>query len=121
MRQLDTLRQIGSVAEYYASFEQLSHQILLYNNSYDDVFFVTHFLNGLKDEIRSAFTLHRPQTVDTASSLALLQEHELSRHSLPVKTSSRVFTADKPKTNSHKSEKSVSDKKMGVHQGIQES
>ena len=66
MSQLDSLRQTGSVADYYTAFEQLSHQILLYNSSYDDVFFVTRFLHGLKEEIRSAITLHRPKTVDTA-------------------------------------------------------
>jgi len=79
MRQLDALRQTGSVAEYYHRFEQLSHSILLYNTSYDDVFFVTRFLHGLKDEISAPIALHCPATVDTASALALLQEEELEK------------------------------------------
>src|SRR5438128_12603570 len=77
MRQFDSLHQTGSVTEYYEKLEQLSHNILLYNNSYDDVYFVTRFVGGLKEEIRAAITLHHPQDVDTASALALLQEHEL--------------------------------------------
>lgn len=50
---------------------------MLYNPSYDDTYFVTHFLGGLKDEIHFPITLHRPQNVDIASALALLQEEEL--------------------------------------------
>ena len=69
MRQLDTLRKTGSVQEYYECFEQLSHHILLYNTSYDDVYFVTRFMNGLKEEIRAPIALHRPKNVDTASAL----------------------------------------------------
>ena len=63
-----------AVSDYYAAFEQLSHQILLYNSSYDDVFFVTRFLNGLREDIRAAITLHCPNNVDTANALDLLQE-----------------------------------------------
>jgi len=104
MRQLDALRQTGSVAEYYQRFEQLSRRILLYNASYDDVFFVTRFLHGLKDEISSPIALHRPPNVDTASALALLQEQELEharqkrsfRHESreSMKAGSRVFTTN---------------------------
>jgi hypothetical protein len=43
LRQLDTLKKTGSVAEYYARFEQLAHSILLYNGSYDDLYLVTRF------------------------------------------------------------------------------
>ena len=77
MRQLDTLRQIDSVTSYLHQFENLSHGILLYNSAYDDTYFVTRFLGGLKEEIHSAIALHRPSDVLTASSLALMQETEL--------------------------------------------
>lgn len=32
------------------------------------------FIDGLKDDIRAVVIVHRPQDLDTASSLALLQE-----------------------------------------------
>lgn len=44
MKQLESLRQSGSVADYEAKFQELAHSILLYNPSYDDIFFVTRFL-----------------------------------------------------------------------------
>ena len=78
LKALETLRQIGSVADYQAQFEKLAHGILLYNPSYDHVYFVTRFLLGLKEEIRASIALHRPRDVDTASALALLQEEELN-------------------------------------------
>lgn len=87
LRQLQLLRQTASVAEYQCKFEELSHSILLYNPSYDDTFFVTQFLGGLKEEIRAAIALHRPKTVVEASELATLQELELE--TLKQKTFSR--------------------------------
>lgn len=78
LRRIDTLRQSGSVSEYLEKFEQLSHGILLYNTAYDYTYFVTKFVGGLKEEIRSAIALHRPKDVSTASALALLQEEELA-------------------------------------------
>jgi hypothetical protein len=78
------------VAKYYAQFEKLSHGILLYNPSYDDVYFVTRFLAGLKEEIRAAITLHRPRDIATASTLALLQEEEL--HAAKQKSFGQGFT-----------------------------
>lgn len=77
LRQLDDLRQTGSVADYLEKFEQLSRGILLYNASYDDTYFVVRFLGGLKEEICSAILLHQPKDVQYASTLALLQETEL--------------------------------------------
>ena len=58
-------------------FDQLAHSILLYNPSYDDVFFVTRFLGGLKEEIRAPLILYRPPNLEVAGTLALLQEAEL--------------------------------------------
>ncbi|XP_066374840.1 uncharacterized protein [Miscanthus floridulus] len=77
MKQLDSLHQTGSVAEYQSKFEHMARSLLLYNPSYDDVFFVTRFLSGLKEEIRAPIILHRPPTLEVAGTLALLQEAEL--------------------------------------------
>lgn len=74
----------------------MAHSILLYSPAYDDVYFVTRFLSGLKEEIQSPITLHRPKDLDTACMLAFLQEAELEsmkpKHSNKAdqKDSSRV-------------------------------
>jgi hypothetical protein len=79
LKKFEALRQMGSVDDYQVEFEKLAHVILLYNSNYDDTYFVTRFVAGLKEEIRSVIALHRPSDVDTTSALALLQEEELSR------------------------------------------
>jgi hypothetical protein len=77
LRQLDALKQTSLVTDYQHHFEELAHGIILYNPAFDDTYLVTYFLEGLKEEIRAAITLHRPKDVDIASALALLQEEEL--------------------------------------------
>lgn len=52
LRKLDALKQSASVQEYQDEFEKLSHGILLYNPAFDDMFFVTRFNNGLREDIR---------------------------------------------------------------------
>jgi len=79
LSQFEQLRQSGSVADYQMEFEQLAHGLLLYNNNYDDIYFVTRFVSGLKEDIRRVIVLHRPKNVDTASALALIQEEELNK------------------------------------------
>lgn len=78
LRRLDVLRQTGSVAEYLEKFEELSHGVLLYNSAYDDTYFVTRFMGGLKEEIRVPISLHRPSNVMDASALAFVQEEVLA-------------------------------------------
>lgn len=58
-------------------FEELMHHLLAHNSSYDPVFFTTQFLEGLKHEIRVGVALHQPKDLDSAFSLASMQEELL--------------------------------------------
>lgn len=53
------------------------HQLLAYGGANEPIYFVTKFVDGLKDNIRLAVMMLRPQDLDTACSLALLQEEAL--------------------------------------------
>jgi hypothetical protein len=64
----------GTIAEYIEKFEDLRHQLLLHDPSTSSVFFVAHFLEGLKEEIRSVIAIHGPQDMDTVCTLALQEE-----------------------------------------------
>lgn len=108
LRQLDLWKQTGSVSKYHCQFEKLAHGILLYNPAYDDVYFVTRFLTGLKEEIRGPIALHRPKDVDTASALALLQEEELN--ACKHKPFGRVFTKGNDKWVTDRASGSSGDK-----------
>ena len=50
---------------------------MVYINNYDEAFFVTKFIAGLRREIKNAIRLHHPRTVDAALALALTQEDML--------------------------------------------
>ena len=71
---LERCKQTDTVANYYLRFEELRHKVLVHNKHYDEAFFFTKFVNGLKREIQKAIRLHKPKTVDMALSLAETQE-----------------------------------------------
>jgi hypothetical protein len=76
MCQILNIKQTRTVAGYINKFDDLRHQLLLHDPSASDVFFVTRFIEGLKNDIRSVIALHRPVDMDTVSSLAMMQEEE---------------------------------------------
>jgi hypothetical protein len=45
----------------------------MFNPGSDEMFFTTHFVNGLKEEIRSVVHTHLPDSVDKATLLARIQ------------------------------------------------
>jgi hypothetical protein len=69
-----SIRQSSSVQDYIDRFAGLIDQLVAYGRTTDPVFFAMRFMDGLKDDIRSAVHMQRPQTFDTASVFALLQE-----------------------------------------------
>ena len=77
LRQFRTLRQSSTVHRYMLQFEELMHQLLAHNPSVDSVFFTTQFLEGLRHEIRASVVLHPPKDLDSAFSLASMQEELL--------------------------------------------
>ncbi|KAK3124731.1 hypothetical protein QOZ80_7BG0591530 [Eleusine coracana subsp. coracana] len=73
------LRQKGSVDEYVAEFEAARYQVAMHNEHLDETYFVSHFVDGLKDEIRGTVLTHVPETVDRAILLAQIQEGVLDK------------------------------------------
>lgn len=78
MKQLLSLKQKGTVEEYQLQFESLSYQLSIQNPHYDEQFFVSQFIRGLKSEIRGAVEAQVPETVERAILLALVQQEVLA-------------------------------------------
>ena len=74
IRQLFHIWQTGSVQEYVDRFTGLVDQLIAYGKTIDPLFYVTRFVDGLRDDNRSAVHMQHPSTVDAACVLALLQE-----------------------------------------------
>lgn len=77
VRQFFHIKQTASVAEYVESFDELVHQLLTHDPYVNPVVITSQFVDGLKYEIKALVLVHRPKDLDTASSLALLQEEVL--------------------------------------------
>jgi hypothetical protein len=78
IRQFFHAKQTGSVPEYVTLFDELMHQLLAHDPLINPAILTGRFIDGLKSDIRAAVLLHRPKDLDTASSLAILQEEVLS-------------------------------------------
>lgn len=74
IRQMFHIRQTSTVAEYTYRFAELVDQLTAYGTGTDPKHFTLRFIDGLKDEIKSAVMIQHPSSWDTASVLARLQE-----------------------------------------------
>lgn len=78
IRQLFHIRQSGSVAEYVEQFSILVDHLSAYETHTDHLYYTMRFIDGLNDDIKSVIMVQRPATLDTACSLALVQEEALA-------------------------------------------
>jgi hypothetical protein len=67
------LRQLGTLDNYVHEFEQARYGVAVHNAQYDETFFVTHFVRGLKFELQDVVQVQVPTTVDRAILLAQIQ------------------------------------------------
>ena len=74
IRQFYTIRQMTSVAEYIEKFELIINHLNSYSDSIHPYYFLTRFVEGLRNDIRAVVLVKRPPDLDTACALALLQE-----------------------------------------------
>jgi hypothetical protein len=74
IRRLYKLVQTGTVEEYVNQFAELVDQLAAYENQPDPLHYVTRFLEGLKPAVRLLVAIQLPQDLDTAYTIALVQE-----------------------------------------------
>lgn len=76
LRSFNRLKQSGTVTEFAEKFNESMHNLLAHH-TWDPMFFMTQFTDGLRSDIRAAVILHQPKNLDTTVSLACLQEEVL--------------------------------------------
>jgi hypothetical protein len=79
LRRLMSLKQTERLAAYISEFEQARYGVIVHNPQYDETYFVTQFIRGLKFEIQSVVEVQLPSTVDKAILLAQTQQEVLER------------------------------------------
>jgi hypothetical protein len=73
MNDLLDLKQMGTVEDYTTKFQALQFNITMHNNHYDDMFFTSQYIKGLKEEIRGTVEPQTLATVQKASIIAKIQ------------------------------------------------
>lgn len=81
LRQLFHIKMTSSVSDYVERFTDLVDQLKAYTTHPDTLSFTTRFVDGLRDDIRSVVLVARPHNLDTACTLALLQEEAVDQGS----------------------------------------
>jgi hypothetical protein len=57
----------------------MQFQVVMFNPGFDEMFFTTHYVNGLKEEIPSVVQTHLPDSVDRVALLAKIQQQNVER------------------------------------------
>lgn len=84
LRQFFHIKQLDTDTEYVEHFDSLMHQILAHDPLFSPSAIVNRFIDGLASNIRAVVFIHRPLDLDTAVSLALLQEEMLTPTGIPI-------------------------------------
>jgi hypothetical protein len=82
LRQLYHIEQTSTITDYVDRFSELIDQLSVYEASLDVLHYTTRFIDGLTHSVRAVVAIQKPVDLDTAYSLALLQEEvgEAPRH-----------------------------------------
>jgi hypothetical protein len=85
IRKLFHIKQTSTVQDYVDRFSELVDLLVTYEHTTDPLYYTMKFIDGLRDDIKSVILVQRPGDLDTACSLALLQEAgDSSRRPDPV-------------------------------------
>jgi len=129
LRQFFHIRQQSSVADYIKHFDELVHQLRAHDPSFSSALATSRFIDGLREDIRTVVMIQKPIDLDTASSLALLQEEltittprrenkrgdSYQPYKNQVKTPAGMFSAPSPTATSKQPQFSSPDEKKHVN------
>jgi hypothetical protein len=79
LTELLELKQTGSVEEYFCEFQELQFQLCMHNEGYDDLFFASQFVNGLKEELKYTVQAQVLDTIERVVLLAKIQQKIVER------------------------------------------
>jgi hypothetical protein len=74
LTELLELKQTGLVDKYFYEFQELQFQLCMHNERYDDLFFASQFVNGLKEDLKYTVQAQVLDIIERAVSLAKIQQ-----------------------------------------------
>ncbi|XP_071940006.1 uncharacterized protein [Coffea arabica] len=94
-QEFNKLRQSSKVEEYQEKFEELKTLMMIRNQHLDEEYFVSSFISGLKDEIKTMIMMLKPATLSEAFDLAALQEEALRLQTRTFKEGGKMVPEDR--------------------------
>lgn len=73
--QFNKIKQTGTIADYEDKFEELRALVLSKNRGFNEEYFISSFISGLKDNIKGSVKMFRPQSLSDAVYLAKQEEN----------------------------------------------
>lgn len=73
LAELVALKQIGTIEDYTTQFHKLQYKITMHNAKHEELYFVTQYVAGLKDDIKAVIEPQVSLTVDRAALIAKIQ------------------------------------------------
>lgn len=67
-------KQTSTVVEYVERFDALMNHLLSYSEAIHPLYFLTRFVEGLREDIRAVVIIQQPVDLDAACRSVLLQE-----------------------------------------------
>jgi len=77
--QLFHIKQTSTVSDYVERFSILIDRLKSYSASTDPLFYTIRFIDGLRPDLKAMILVSRPQTLDAAICMALVQEEVSSQ------------------------------------------
>lgn len=74
IRKLFQMKQTSTISDYDERFSDLIDQLKAYFPSIDPLFYTMRFIDGLRLKLKAMILVSRPQSLDAAVSMALVQE-----------------------------------------------
>jgi len=79
LTELINLKQTGTVEEYTTQFQALQYDVTMQSGKYDELYFATQYVAGLKEDIKAVVEPQIPVTVNRAALIAKIQQKMLDR------------------------------------------
>lgn len=100
------LKQTGRVSDYEDQLEELIAQVIARNRGFNEEYFVSSFVSGLKEHIKLAVKIFRPQSLTDVIFLAKQEESKGNKSSLmqsvkPVSNYKSPSLKQQRNTNQH--------------------
>lgn len=74
IRKLFHVKQTSTVLEYIERFSDLVDQLIAYSTATDPLYYTIGFIDGLRSELKAMIRVSRPQNLNAAVAMALVQE-----------------------------------------------